>query len=80
VSRTFFPALGVNEDDVCVSAHGKLAPFWAARLGWRMLSARQLSARGGRLDVEDCGRVSAVLRDGVRDLALDLTHGVVAAR
>ncbi|MDN7799693.1 PhzF family phenazine biosynthesis protein [Burkholderia vietnamiensis] len=27
VSRSFFPALGVNEVQVCVSAHCKLAPF-----------------------------------------------------
>lgn len=85
VSRTFFPALGVNEDQVCVSAHGKLAPFWAARLGRRVLSARQLSARGGRLEVEDRGRVvrvlgSAVPREGVCELAPDPTRGIAAVR
>jgi predicted PhzF superfamily epimerase YddE/YHI9 len=49
VSRSFFPALGVNEDQVCVSAHCKLAPFWAERLGKNRLTALQLSQRGGRL-------------------------------
>jgi predicted PhzF superfamily epimerase YddE/YHI9 len=49
VSRTFFPGLGVNEDQVCVSAHCKLAPFWATRLGKNHLTAIQLSERGGRL-------------------------------
>jgi predicted PhzF superfamily epimerase YddE/YHI9 len=71
VSRTFFPGLGVNEDQVCVTAHCKLTPFWAERLGRTALTALQLSERGGRLRVEDTGdrvRVlgTAVLRTGVR--------------
>jgi PhzF family phenazine biosynthesis protein len=76
VSRTFFPSLGVNEDQVCVTAHCKLAPFWAARVGGRGLTALQLSERGGRLAVEHRGdrvRVlgAAVQRGGIRELALD---------
>lgn len=55
VSRTFFPALGVDEDQVCVSAHCTLAPFWARRLGKPALSARQLSRRGGHLEVVSRG-------------------------
>ena len=71
VSRTFFPSLGVDEDQVCVSAHCKLAPYWAERFGQRRLTALQLSERGGRLEVED-GTVSvrvlgsAVRRGGAR--------------
>lgn len=66
-SRTFFPCYGVNEDQVCVTAHCKLAPFWARKLGRARLTAIQPSARGGRLEVEDLGervlvRGSAVLR------------------
>lgn len=76
VSRTFFPSLGVNEDQVCVTAHCKLTPFWAERLGRRSLTALQLSERGGRLEVEDAGdrvRVlgTAVIRAGVHDLVLE---------
>jgi PhzF family phenazine biosynthesis protein len=76
VSRTFFPSLGVNEDQVCVTAHCKLAPFWAGRLGRSGLNALQLSERGGRLAVEHRGdrvRVlgAAVRRGGVHELALD---------
>lgn len=76
VSRTFFPSLGVDEDQVCVTAHCKLTPFWAQRLGRRALTALQLSERGGRLEVEDRADVvrvlgSAVRRGGVRELALD---------
>jgi PhzF family phenazine biosynthesis protein len=75
VSRTFFPALGVDEDQVCVSAHCKLAPYWAGRLGRRAFTALQLSERGGRLQVEDAGdrvRVlgTALLRDGVHEVDL----------
>jgi PhzF family phenazine biosynthesis protein len=75
VSRTFFPSHGVNEDQVCVTAHCKLAPYWAARLGRRRLTALQLSQRGGRIEVEEAGervRVlgTAVPREGVHDLGL----------
>ena len=66
VSRTFFPSLGVNEDQVCVTAHAKLAPFWAERLGRRGLLALQLSERGGRLVVEDRGDRVRVLGSAVR--------------
>jgi len=55
VSRAFFPALGVDEDQVCVSAHCKLTPYWAQRLGKQRLEAFQLSRRGGRLSVELVG-------------------------
>lgn len=59
VSRFFGPRVGVDEDPVTGSAHCVLAPFWAARLGRCMLRAEQVSARGGRLDVEVRGeRVS----------------------
>lgn len=49
VSRFFGPAVGVPEDPVTGSAHTKLAPYWAERLGKRKLRARQVSARGGDL-------------------------------
>jgi PhzF family phenazine biosynthesis protein len=49
VSRFFAPAAGVPEDPVTGSAHTRLAPFWAARLGKTHLEARQLSQRGGQI-------------------------------
>ncbi|WP_019925390.1 PhzF family phenazine biosynthesis protein [Nocardia sp. BMG111209] len=72
-SRTFFPALGVDEDQVCVTAHCKLTPYWGRRLGRNRLTATQLSRRGGRLAVRDAGdRVhvlgSAVLRGACDEL------------
>lgn len=55
VSRYFAPHAGIPEDPVTGSAHCVLTPFWAQRLGKTTLSARQISARGGELTVEDKG-------------------------
>ena len=49
VSRYFAPNHGVDEDPVTGSAHCVLTPYWAARLGKKQLTARQISARGGEL-------------------------------
>lgn len=49
VSRFFAPAVGVDEDPVCGSAHCCLTPYWAKRLGRSELMAHQVSARGGVL-------------------------------
>jgi PhzF family phenazine biosynthesis protein len=56
VSRYFAPLVGIDEDPVTGSAHCTLAPYWAERLGRRTLSARQISARGGDLEVEVRGK------------------------
>ena len=56
VSRYFAPLVGVDEDPVTGSAHCTLAPYWAERLGKKVLAARQISARGGDLEVEVRGR------------------------
>lgn len=55
VSRYFAPHAGIPEDPVTGSAHVVLTPFWSARLGRKTLTARQISARGGDLIVEDRG-------------------------
>ncbi len=47
VSRFFGPAVGINEDPVTGSAHCYLGPWWAARLGRTELLGRQISRRGG---------------------------------
>lgn len=49
VSRFFAPQSGVDEDPVTGSAHTTLTPFWAGRLGKEVLTARQISKRGGTL-------------------------------
>jgi len=48
-SRFFAPAVGVDEDPVCGSAHCALAPYWGERLGKQDLMAHQVSAREGVL-------------------------------
>lgn len=52
VSRFFAPAVGVDEDPVTGSAHCCLGIFWQERLGKDTLQAHQVSARGGRLEVQ----------------------------
>lgn len=52
VSRFFAPRKGVPEDSVTGSAHCRLAPYWAAKLGKNRMQARQISPRGGDLEVE----------------------------
>ncbi len=52
VSRYFAPSFGIDEDPVTGSAHADLAPYWCERLGQTQLRARQLSARGGELDLQ----------------------------
>lgn len=51
VSRFFAPAVGVNEDPVCGSAHCCLGPFWGERLNKTELLGHQISARGGIIGV-----------------------------
>jgi PhzF family phenazine biosynthesis protein len=55
VSRLFAPAQGIPEDPVTGSTHCMLIPYWAERLGKTILSARQVSARGGDLACELIG-------------------------
>ncbi len=59
VSRFFAPAQGIPEDPVTGSSHCSLAPYWAGRLGKKVLRARQVSPRGGDLRCE-------LVRDRVR--------------
>lgn len=55
VSRFFAPALGIPEDPVTGSAHTMLIPYWSNRLGWKEMSALQLSERGGEIFCEESG-------------------------
>jgi PhzF family phenazine biosynthesis protein len=52
VSRCFFPQSGINEDPVTGSAHTIVTPYWSEQLGKTSLTAKQLSARGGFLQLE----------------------------
>lgn len=51
-SRFFAPGIGVDEDAVTGSAHTKLGPLWASFLKKDDLTAVQLSARGGLLQLK----------------------------
>ncbi|SFI70384.1 PhzF family phenazine biosynthesis protein [Planctomicrobium piriforme] len=55
ISRFFAPAVGVDEDPVCGSAHCCLAPYWGGVLGKSSLMAYQASARGGGLRLKVAG-------------------------
>jgi len=55
VSRCFFPNHGIGEDPVTGSAHCVSAPYWAERLGYSKMFAKQISARGGDLWLEVAG-------------------------
>jgi PhzF family phenazine biosynthesis protein len=74
VSRYFAPKVGISEDPVCGSAHCRLTPFWANVLKKDYLTARQLSRRGGSLQLSYCrdtkrvsiaGQASTILRGEV---------------
>src|SRR3954471_21860590 len=54
VSRFFMPNCVLPEDPVTGSSHCTLIPYWATRLGKNLMSALQLSPRGGDLA---CGLV-----------------------
>lgn len=49
VSRFFAPGHGIDEDPVTGTGHCVLGPYWAAKLGRRELSARQVSRRSGEV-------------------------------
>ena len=55
VSRFFTPQSTILEDPVTGSAQCTLIPYWSARLGKQVMTARQISPRGGTLFCEDCG-------------------------
>lgn len=52
VSRFFAPGSGIDEDPVTGSAHCTLTPFWNNKLKKDVLSAKQVSKRGGDLTCE----------------------------
>jgi PhzF family phenazine biosynthesis protein len=51
VSRFFAPGAGIDEDPVTGSAHACLGPYWMKRLGKNEFVARQISKRGGIVNV-----------------------------
>ncbi len=55
VSRFFAPVAGIDEDPVTGSAHSQLIPFWSEKLNKQVLTAKQLSSRGGTIYCEQKG-------------------------
>ncbi|MCE7064339.1 PhzF family phenazine biosynthesis protein [Dyadobacter sp. CY326] len=55
VSRFFAPQSGIDEDPVTGSAHTTLIPYWAEKLDKTVMTAKQLSKRGGYLKCELVG-------------------------
>ena len=64
-SRFFAPAVGVDEDPVCGSAHCSLAPYWAEKLGKAKMVGYQASARSGVVSVEVRGERVMLGGEGV---------------
>lgn len=68
VCRVFAPKKGIPEDPVTGSAYTSLAPYWAKQLGKNRMAAKQLSARGG--DVEVTLQQDRVLISGKADIVI----------
>jgi len=51
ISRYFAPRVGVDEDPVTGSAHCNLGPYWGKILNKNILRAKQVSDRGGELQI-----------------------------
>ena len=47
VSRCFYPKVSVPEDPVTGRAHTYLTPIWTEKLGKKVMTAKQISERGG---------------------------------
>ena len=86
VSRFFAPGAGIpQEDPVTGSAHSMLTPYWAKRLGRTRLQARQLSPRGGALELDHrgervliTGRVVPYLEGRIRVPQAEVAYGSAA--
>jgi predicted PhzF superfamily epimerase YddE/YHI9 len=72
VSRFFAPNAGISEDPVTGRAHCSLIPFWGERLGKKIMTARQLSKRGGVIFCEDHGERVKIGGNAVRYLRGDI--------
>jgi predicted PhzF superfamily epimerase YddE/YHI9 len=72
VSRFFAPNAGIDEDPVTGRAHCSLIPFWSEKLGKNILTAKQLSKRGGVLYCENRGE-----RVGIGGIAIRYLRGEI---
>lgn len=65
ICRVFAPKAGIPEDPVTGSAYTGLAPYFAEIMGKSAFSARQISQRGGNLDVALHGDRVTIAGDAV---------------
>ncbi|MDO1513048.1 PhzF family phenazine biosynthesis protein [Maribacter confluentis] len=65
VSRFFAPQCGIAEDPVTGSAHTTLTPYWSKKLNKTLLTAKQLSERGGDIQCEYHGDRVKISGNGV---------------
>ena len=65
VSRFFAPQCGIPEDPVTGSAHTTLTPYWSEQLNKKLLTAKQLSERGGDIECEYHGDRVKISGNGV---------------
>ena len=72
ISRYFAPWIGINEDPVTGSAHTRLIPYWAGRLGKTSFSAYQASARGGALRLRLLGQRVGIAGQAVTVFSTEL--------
>jgi PhzF family phenazine biosynthesis protein len=72
VSRFFAPRFGIDEDPVTGSAHCVLTPFWAERLRKNVLTARQISTRGGDLKCSLKGSRVAIAGQAAQYMEADI--------
>ncbi len=77
VYRFFAPRQGIPEDPVTGSANCTLVPYWAARLGKKELTARQLSARGGELRCALHGERVLIAGQAVEYLRGEITISII---
>ena len=73
VSRFFAPQSGINEDPVTGSAHTTLVPYWHKKLNKTELSAKQISARGGKLKCRDLNERTEISGQAVTYLIGEIT-------
>ena len=72
VSRFFAPAVGVPEDPVTGSAHCTLGPYWQKKSGKSSFTARQISRRGGTVQLQVTGERVILGGSGVTTVSGEL--------
>lgn len=62
----FCPRVAINEDQVCVSAHCKILPYWQEKKGMDYLHAWQASKNGGELHLHSIANNRVQIKGSAR--------------